>query len=209
MNIAFIQPDELTRTFSRAYLEESAIAFSAIDCVLNGEKAVYASSELTTGRRVSGVLRELGATRPSDLRPRLGSEGYATRIWNPNVEAAMRFARTLHHSLGGNQIVITPAPFTAPGWNQPEYLSFWETLIRTRIKAVYFNDGWEYSNGCVFEFRVAIDAGLPTLDAAGRALSPNDARGLVSRAVVEMQTNSQDTETLSTHLMHLDCLDLP
>ena len=158
----FIDPDGLTRTFSRSYAEESSLALSAIDCVLNGERAVYASTELTTGRRAQAVLRELGAQRSSELRERMTPAEYTSRIWNPNVEGAMAFARRLHHTLGGNQLVITPAPFMAPGWNQQEYLAFWETLIRTRIKAVYFNDGWEFSNGCAFEYLVAIDAALPT-----------------------------------------------
>lgn len=194
--MGFIAQDGLTRRFSRAYSEESDLAFSAIDCVLNGEKAIYASSELTTGRRVHSVLREIGAQRSSELRPRLGEQEYMTRIWNPNVDSAMTFARRLHHSLGGNQLVITPAPFMAPGWNQQEYLAFWEALLRSRIKAVYFNEGWEYSNGCTFEFMVAVDQGLPTFDAAGVPLRLSDATAQVAEAIEVLQRDRLDSDVL-------------
>jgi hypothetical protein len=198
--MSFIEQQQLTRQFSRKYAEEVEMAFSGIDCVLNGEKAIYASSELTTGRRVHSVLREIGARQSSELRPRLGELEYQTRIWDPNVEAAMAFARQLHHSLGGNQLVITPAPFMAPGWNQQEYLAFWELLLRSRIKGVYFNEGWEYSNGCTFEFMVAADHGLPTFDAAGIPLALRDATAQVSEAVKVLQSDRLDADVLARTL---------
>jgi hypothetical protein len=199
----FIDTRALSSTFSRSYAEESDLAFSAIDCVLNDEKASYASTELTTGRRVHAVQRELGAMRSADLKTRLGAQGYATRVWNPNVGAAMAFARRLHHSLGGNQLVITPAPFTAPGWSQPEYLGFWETLIRTRINAVYFNDEWEYSNGCTFEFLVAVDAGLPTFDAHGTPIDLETAIARIETAVGVVRGDRLEYETLADNLRRL------
>jgi hypothetical protein len=196
----FIDTAQLTRTFSRSYAEESELAFSALDCVLNGEKGVYASTELTSGRRAQAILREIGASRSSDLATHLDRDGYATRVWNPNAAAAMKFAQDLRHSLGGNQLVITPAPFLAPGWNQPEYLGFWETLIRTRVKSVYFNDDWEYSDGCTFEFSVALDAGLPTFDANREPLSVAEAIERIAAAIGYLRHDAIDVSALSGSL---------
>jgi hypothetical protein len=204
--VRFIDTEQFTATVSRSYAEESALAFSAIDCVLNGEKGVYASTELTTGRRAHVVLREIGAQRSSDLLQLLGDREYATRIWNPNVEEAMAFARKLHHSLGGNQLVTTPAPFVAPGWSQVEYLAFWETLIRTRMKAVYFNDGWEYSNGCTFEFLVAQDAGLPTFDAGCAPIQLSEAISRLSSAIDSLERDGIESDTLVSNLRQLQAL---
>jgi hypothetical protein len=201
--MGFIDTTCLTRTFSRSYSEESDLAFSAIDCVLNGEKGVYASSELTTGRRVQSVLREIGVRRSSDLRPRLGDQEYVTRIWNPNVDQALTFARRLHHTLGGNQRVMTPAPFMAPGWGQSEYLAFWESLIRTRIKAVYFNEGWEFSNGCTFEYLVAFDAGLPTFDAAGMMIESASAIVRIAAAIETVRQDGLDADALVRSLSQM------
>jgi hypothetical protein len=198
--MAFIDATNLSRSFSRTYADECAVAFSAIDCILNGEQAIYASTELTTGQRAFSVLREIGGTRGADLKARLGEQGFVERILSPNVELAMAFARRLHQSLGGNQLVITPAPFTAPGWTQAEYLSFWETLIRTRVKAVYFNDGWEYSNGCTFEFAVALDAGLPTCEADGRMLGAETAMARIEAAIASLDGDRLQSDRLAENL---------
>lgn len=174
---------ENSSSFSRTFFDETEISFSAIDCSLNGEKAIYASSELTSGRRLQSLLIETGATRASELRAKIGDDGYQVRIWNPNVAAATAFARGLHHTLEGDEIVITPAPFMAPGWNQRQYLSFWEELLRTRIKSAYFNDGWQFRNGCTFEFAVAVDHGMPTFDHEGQPLSAVDGLRLIEAAI--------------------------
>lgn len=197
------QRDRPKRVFNRSYDEEVEIALSAIDCVLNGEKAAYASSELTSGRRVNSMLRETGVRRSSELRRTLGDAEYATRIWNPNLGAATAFARKLHHTLGGDQLVITPAPLAATGWNQSEYLTFWELLIRTRISAVYFNDGWQYSNGCTFELLVALDKGLPTYDAEGKALFAAEGSMLVRSAIEELRKEGWESDSLAGHLDRL------
>ena len=202
----FIDPGQLVRSFTRKYEEEASVALTAIDCVLNGEKAVYASSELTTGRRMQKVLREIGATHSEGLRRRLGAERYRTSIWDPNVEQAMSFARDLHHRLGGNQLVVSPAPFATPDWTQQEYLSFWETLLRTRIKAVYFNAGWEFSSGCSFEYLVSFDAGLPTYDASGAPLPVETAVGLIERAIGVLRNEGLDADSLVDKLTRLSSL---
>jgi hypothetical protein len=196
----FINTAQLTRIFSRSYAQESELAFSAIDCVLNGEKGVYASTELTSGRRAQAILREIGGARSSDLPTRLGGVSYAKRVWDPNARAATKFAQELHHSLGGNRLVITPAPLLAPGWSQPEYLGFWETLIRTRVNSVYFNDGWEYSDGCTFELSVALDVGVPTFDAHRKPLSIAEAIERISVAIAYLERDAIDASALASNL---------
>lgn len=192
----FYDPEREKGDFSRTFIDEFAMSLSAIDCSLNGEKAVYASSELTSGRRLQSLLAETGATRASELREKIGDAAYQVKIWNPNVAAATAFARHLHHTMGGHEVVITPAPFSAPGWNQRQYLSFWEELLRTRIKSVYLNDGWQYSNGCTFEFAVALDHGLPTFDHEGKALSAAHGLRLMETAIDECRVRVTEPKEL-------------
>lgn len=194
-----IEATSSTRTFPRLYREEVGFALSAIDCVLNGERAVYASSELTSGRRLNRLLRDVGANRASELRARQGEDWYRTQLWTPNVAAATAFARRLHQTLGNHVLVVTPAPLSAPGWSQREYLGFWEVLIRTRIKAVYFNEGWEYSHGCTFEFAVALDAGLPTYDCVGNPLAANEALERMEAAIRSL-AGAVDAQPLADNL---------
>lgn len=191
-----------TRSYRRLYREESAIAFSAMDCVLNGELGVYASSELTTGERAYARLRDQGVSSTRELE-----EPHRSAIFKTNTEAAAAFAGRLREELRnarpGSGVVITPAPLNAPGWTQAEYLAFWETLIRTRVAAVYFNTGWEYSNGCTFEFAVAAEHGIPTFDAELRPLATHDAIARVEHAVMVVTAHGFDPHRLRINLDRL------
>jgi len=124
--------------FERTQEQEVTAALSALDCVLLRGKGVYASSELTSGRRAQRLQRDHGVADSGTLRELLGSERYDALVWNPNVAAAIAFACELRDRMDGAELVISPAPFIAPGWPQSAYLAFWETVIRTRVKAVYF-----------------------------------------------------------------------
>lgn len=182
------------------------MAFSAIDCVLNRERAVYASTELTSGARLHAALRSAQVLTVAQLRDKVGNDWYTANIWDLNVKAAIEFAEEVRAKIGGDTLVITPAPFSAPGWNQPEYLAFWETLIRTRIRAAWFNSNWQYSNGCTFEFAVAQDAGVPTYDKDGNPLLLDAAIASIKRAVHELELHGFDSLKLRENLERLETI---
>lgn len=194
------EPD--TRVHTRTYAQEVEIALSAFDSILNGEKAIYHSSELTTGKRLHALFRQYGVRERRELKAKMGEEAFRRQVWDPNVAEANAFARELHHRLGG-EIVITPAPFVSPGWTQPEYLAFWETVIRTRCKSVWFSEDWEYSSGCAFELAVALDAGLPTFHADGRELTLAEGRSRIAAAADELKAEGLDVAPLRDVLARL------
>jgi len=190
----------------RTFGEEQRMALAAIDCVLDGSKACYASTQLTTGIRFYDLMRELGLRDPDLLKSELGEHGYEQRLWQPNVEEARAFAQRLREHLGGRWAVVTPAPFVAPGWSQPEYLAFWAAFIRTHACAVYFNKGWQYSRGCTYEYLVAHFSSVPTLDAEGQQLDLNDAIELIADATRSLQAEGLPPLGLSEHLAKLESL---
>lgn len=194
------------RQLDRTYGTEVDMILSALDCVLNGDKALYGSSELTTGRRFYELARRHGVQSTGELRQALGQDAFEEQLWNPNVEAANAFARKIRQHHQSQEIVITPAPFIAPGWSQPEYLAFWETLLRTRLKAAWFNEGWQYSSGCTFEFSVAIDAGLPTFDAKGQPLDYETGVAMGREAVKELESKGCETDRLRRYVARLETL---
>ncbi len=172
------------------------MVFSGIDCVLNGEQAIYCSSELTTGRRLYEAMRSHGLRTRADLENKLGKEWIKANIFAANEKSANDFAQSVRRALNGNTMVITPAPFSAPGWSQPEYLAFWETLIRTRVKAAWFNRDWQFSNGCTFEFAVAQDAGIPTFTRDGNALDRQMGIAAMRSVIEQLSKEGFDTSKL-------------
>jgi hypothetical protein len=189
--------------FTRTYREEVDMAFSMLDSILNREKAIYASAELTTGRRLYNALREFHVKTAADLKQVKGKDWYTTNIWDANVKSAQDFAARVREKVGGKTLVITPAPFSAPGWAQPEYLAFWEQLLRTRISSTWFKSDWQYSNGCTFEFAVSADAGLPTFDHEGNPLSVRQAAGMIDAAIRDLDSSALDTTKLRENLARL------
>jgi hypothetical protein len=187
--------------FARHYREESKIVLSAMDCVLNGERAIYCSSELTSGFRFYECLREHGLSTTSELKER--KPEVRNSVLQTNIRSACEFANSVRAGLRDKTMVITPAPFSAPEWSQPEYLGFWEFLIRTRIKAVWFNRFWEFSNGCSFEFAVAFDAGVPTLDHLGKPLGRDEAINSLEGAIARLNSEGFDTGKLQENLQRL------
>lgn len=177
---------------TRTWQDEADILLSLIDCLVLDREAVYASSEFTTGRRFYQLCRRYKVRTGEELKKRLGRE-YAAELLQPNKQEGIRFARRLREF--GHAIVLTPNPFHADpafkdqNWSQDEYLEFWETVIRRKCRAVYFNQGWECSNGCTFEYLIGFKAGLgdSLFDHEGKLLDLRRAREMIGAAIESLE----------------------
>lgn len=174
----------LNSTRTRSWREEADILFSMIDCLVLDREAVYASSEFTTGWRFYELCRRYGVRSGSELKKKLGDK-YKTELLIPNKEEGIRFARSLREK--GQPIVLTPNPFIAPGWSQPEYLGFWEEVISKKCRSVCFNQKWEYSNGCTFEYLVGVKAGKELFDHEGKSLGLGRAKRMIGQVIEDLQ----------------------
>lgn len=174
---------------------------TAMDCVVNGEKAIYCSSELTSGLRAFDQMREHGVKSSAELKGKLGSDWFQKNIFDPNAKLTNEFAASVRQAQTGKTPVITPAPLFVKGWGQPDYNGLWKELIHTRVKSVRFNTNWQFSNGCTFEFVEAQEARVRTLDVNGKLLTPRAAAELIAEAI--KQFVDLDTSTLQENLDRL------
>jgi len=201
MNTTFYNPTD--SEFTRRYRDEVEMVFSGIDCILHGGEVIYCSSELTSGYTLRQALLDRKLKTSAELKQQMGNDWFGKNIWDKNVKAAIDFAEAVRAKSAGKTLVITPAPFSAPGWSQHEYLAFWETLLRTRVRSSWFNRNWQYSNGCVFEFAVAQDAGLPTFDCEGKILDRETGIALIKSAIEQLEPDGFDTKSLRENLARL------
>ena len=91
--------------------------------------------------------------------------------------------------------------YSAPGWTQPEYLAFWEQLLRTRITSTWFKSDWQYSNGCTTEFVEAQAAEVHTLDVKREIITQDAAIELIAAAIKKFA--DLDTSLLQQNLDRL------
>lgn len=180
------QTIEAVSTRARTWQEEAEMLLSLLDCVFLDREAVYASSEFTTGKRFYKLCRQYDVRSAEELRTRLGDK-YVSLLLTPNKEEGIRFARELRTL--GHPLVLTPNPFHADplnlkrNWSQPEYLDFWKMVIQRKCCAVCFNQGWEFSNGCTFEYIAGLEAGAQLFDHRYKPLKPELARDTVAYAI--------------------------
>jgi len=183
--------------------------FLAMKCVLNDERAIYCSSELTSGLRLYNELLKRDLKADWELKRQVGDAWYKKNIVKVNSDAANEFAASVRRKQTDGTLVITPAPLEVPGWGQPEYLAFWEELIRTRVKEVRFNKNWQFSNGCTLEFWAAADQGIPTFDLDGNPLGLGAAMASIQAAVEHLDKDGFDTAKLRDNLLLMRSLGAP
>jgi len=178
-----------------------ATLFTAMECVLNGENAIYCSSELTSGIRAFNEMRKQRVKTSAELKDKLGSEWFP-KIFGPNIELANKFAESVRRAEDGKMLVITPAPLKVEDWGQPEYNGFWTELLHSkRIESVRFNEDWQYSNGCTTEFVEAQAAEVHTLDVMREIITPDAAIELIAAAIKKFA--DLDTSLLQQNLDRL------
>lgn len=186
----------------RKVVDEVEMVLSAFDCVLPDDGGVYCSSDVTTGRRLYfEIYLTHGVRSEAELKDRLGAEGsrdVMRKLMAENIARGVEFTDSLRRR--GLTNLVNPGPFHAHGFEQQHYHYLWECVIVKKIRESYFNEGWEYSNGCTLEYAISHRKGIPVLDHLGRQLPLDDARALVARAVSDLRARSIDAPMLERNL---------
>jgi hypothetical protein len=174
---------------------------SLLATVLEPQSAFYLSAPITSGKRhlagragkrvqAGGNLAGGGAVRKE-------------QVVNDNLDAAKLLGANLRKQLSG-ELLIEPAelPFFED-WSQADYYCLWAQVISRFTKGVIMSHDWEYSNGCVFEFRVAIQTQITTLDDALQPLSVTYGIDAIARAVQEVERQGSTATFLRSELREL------
>jgi hypothetical protein len=174
----------------RTWQEEAEMLLSFLNCFALERGAVYASSEFFTGRRYYDLCIEHEVRTPEELEKKPGPE-YRSRLLAKNKEKGMNFARKLHDL--GNKIVLTPVALMADplnlgrNWSGREYMAFWNLVIDKKRQTVYLNEGWQYSESCVFDYVAGLKVGKKLLDHVGNSLVFPAARKMVTTSVRQLE----------------------
>lgn len=166
------------------------LCLNVFDCVLCPSSAVYLSTPVTTGDRFYRWVKDGGdPCAPS------------RSVINENTNFAYSTALQLRDVT--KKCVINPAVFYQESWTQEMYLSFWVEVIKRFASEVWLNTGWEFSNGCTYEYCAAIEAGIPCFAIDGRKMELVQAIELISDAIEKMSLVNMNTANIQKTLEKL------
>jgi hypothetical protein len=136
--------------------DEVAMVAETFATVVEGRVARYVSSPLTTGELFIGWRGSNSAPDPGDVAY---AEAFRRAVIEPNRDNARTFVARLRADC--TDVVIDPTSLpNLPGWTQEDYRSLWGEVIRRYVRLVVFRNGWEFSDGCTYEFFVAAGQGV-------------------------------------------------
>jgi hypothetical protein len=175
--------------------ERTALALLEVfRSVVPNREAWYVSTPITTGRRLHEIRMRNGTSFP---------ENYQTFLQEHVIEPNRREARRLVSQVRRDRshIAIDPSAVNdIPGWGQDDYRYFWGLVIKEFVRCVVFSEGWEHSSGCSYEFLVAIQAQIETLDHRFNPLPREKGIVLLKHAIAAAQGSETDASFLQAVL---------
>ncbi len=155
------------------------------NCLIDGKNTAYVSVPITTGHRFLGWYKQEGCKLDPGSIPY--KEAHARAVIQPNIaDAKQKIIELRHRCQPGYPVLIDPSAFNWPEWTQDDYRYFWGKVIERYVKAVIFLPGWQYSNGCAFEFLTAVLSGADTLDERLAVIAPQAGLDAVNVAIKEL-----------------------
>ena len=164
------------------------------------------SAPITSGRRFLEWYSTRGGPRGSAEECR--SE-HLNEVVAPNRSAAVALVSRAREV--GRGFVIDPtAVGHVEGWTQSDYRTAWARVIEEFARTAVFANGWEFSNGCSYEFLIATKTGIETLDESLRPIDLAAGLSMIRRATGELSSRGLPVEFLRGILEDLASLtDVP
>ena len=177
---------------------------NVLGSVVVDRSAVYVSTPITSGRRFadwsSGRDLEIDLSHPETYQE------FLREVLEPNSEHARKIINKLR-SLFPKPLIDPTALKDIEGWVQDDYRVLWAKIIEQYADTVVFLNGWQYSNGCAYEFFIAnrpgSDSRPSVLNETLEPLTLEDGIRLVKSAILQLQTSKLPTDFLRQVLNEL------
>lgn len=162
-----------------------------LHCAVAEKSATYLAVPISSGPRFVEWHAHDGAQIDDSSRYQ---QEHRRCVIQPNCDDAQMLAAHLGERLSG--VIINPSLLDVPNWTQEDYRSFWADIIQRFAKKVVFADGWQFSNGCAFEFLTAIQCGADRFDQQLQRLDAVAGVRLIGDAIARMHDISVSTAFL-------------
>src|SRR3989338_1469153 len=157
----------------------------------------YMSGPITGSRSLYETMKEHGVRRKEDLP----KEAY-DRIRQENVDRSRRIEQEWVAKYD-SPVLLPEKLGSADIWSQRDYVDLSKEVMRLKATEFVFEDGWEYSNGSVEEFLLALTLKKPMLDQRRNPLNKEQGIHLLTTSVEEIHQASLECPKLDFLLEQL------
>lgn len=159
--------------------------------VIPDGSAVYVSAPITSGKRLANWVR-LRNMEPDLSHPETYQE-FLREVLEPNCEHAKAIVAKLRETVP--KALVDPTRLEdIDGWTQDDYRYLWGRVIQQYIETVVFIDGWQYSNGCCYEFLVCYQSSVgkspTTVSESLKPLTLEAGIALIHKAIRELKSSN-------------------
>ena len=175
------------------------LALGIISCLIGEKKCIYLSTPITNGKRLLNWYQNNLQDSPKDTSNY--QNNHLKYVINPNCNDGKKFATYLRETT--SSFVLDPSCLQIDNWSQSDYLELWDKIIEKFAEEVRFNDGWEYSNGCVHELILAKRYGIPTKNRLGFPISVDEAIMSLTASISRLKEVGINTQKIEASLSEI------
>jgi hypothetical protein len=89
-------------------------------------------------------------------------------------------------------------------WKQNDFLFFWQLIIEKYATHIYFNDGWEYSSGCVYEMLLVFKNNKIPKDIYTHVITPIEAIEKIKKAIEYIESINHKCDLLQQTVKEIE-----
>lgn len=166
-----------------------------IDCliefcesIIRHNKVTYISTPISTGK----LFNEW-----KEKNSHLTGEEYKKKHYKEVILQSKLISANARLELlkqNSNKIYVNPATVFHAEWKQNDYLVFWKEFINRFAEEVVALDGWQFSNGCVYENFIAHTQKIPIYDFHHNIITIQDSLEIIKNSLKENKANTDFTE---------------
>lgn len=183
--------------------EEISILLEAYRALIPNRSAIYVSAPITSGRRLADWYKRSNGDLPKRSHPSYWAQ-HAKQVVEPNLEQAAKVVASLRLKYPERIVIDPTAVSDFPNWTQDDYRYFWGEVIKRYADTVIFVDGWQFSNGCAYEFVVATRVHVTVLNEQGQTLSIETGTELLKDGAIGVGTETESAVFLRSVLADLE-----
>lgn len=102
-----------------------------------------------------------------------------------------------------NKIYVNPTTVFHAEWRQNDYLVFWKEFINIFVEEIVVLDGWQFSNGCVYENFIAHTQKIPIYDFHHNRITVKDSIEIIKKS---LKQNKTDIKFIEHYLYNIEIL---